>query len=319
MGHYAVVACQRHWQPSLVRLYAVVHQAVGRAELRLSLGCCLCLGHLLSVSFGLGFCLQLGSLSLCLSLPCGLLSLFLPFGGESLGLLCGLTCGSRLSRSLLPCSVLACLSCSLCSSCSSLFSCLSCSLFRQCSLACLLLELCLPCLCLCNSSLVLPCGSFCGSSLALQLGSPLACRLCCCGLSLCLGLSPETCFLHLFGHQPVYLCVKSRIFLALVGNDANDGLLLFLQSLYHLLLLVLPCLQLGFLLHAFLQQAVLLSLDGHKLLALVLHLKLFGLYLLALGTLVGGVLTDKPQTAVHLGEVLGGEYEHQLVLCRAVA
>ena len=67
------------------------------------------------------------------------------------------------------------------------------------------------------------------------------------------------------------------------------------------------------------EQVVLLSPDLLQLVVLCLYLVLLGFYHLALGTLIGGILADEPQTAVHLGKVLGAEDEHQLVLYGAVA
>ncbi len=53
-----------------------------------------------------------------------------------------------------------------------------------------------------------------------------------------------------------------------------------------------------------------------QLLVLIVHLQLLSLYSLALHLLVRRVLADERETAVHLGQVLGTEDKHQLVLHR---
>ena len=53
-----------------------------------------------------------------------------------------------------------------------------------------------------------------------------------------------------------------------------------------------------------------------QLLVLIVHLLLLSLYSLALHLLVRRVLADERETAVHLGQVLGTEDKHQLVLHR---
>ena len=56
-----------------------------------------------------------------------------------------------------------------------------------------------------------------------------------------------------------------------------------------------------------------------QLLVLIIHLLLLSLYSLALHLLVRRVLTDERETAVHLGQVLGTEDKHQLVLHRMMS
>ena len=48
-----------------------------------------------------------------------------------------------------------------------------------------------------------------------------------------------------------------------------------------------------------------MTLHRFQLLVFVVHLRLFCLDDFALSPLIGGILADKPQTAIHLGKVLG--------------
>ena len=85
------------------------------------------------------------------------------------------------------------------------------------------------------------------------------------------------------------------------------------------MLFLLLALQGCFSLLALAEQGVLVAANLCQLLVLFVYLCLLFLDELSLGTLVGGVFAYKTQTTVYLGEVLGTEYEHQLVLYALMA
>ena len=105
----------------------------------------------------------------------------------------------------------------------------------------------------------------------------------------------------------------------MVGDDRLYGLLLFLQSVHHLLLLRLLALQGVLLLLSLIEQVALVALGILQLLMLVVHLVLLRLYCLALSLLVGRVLAHEGQAAVHLRQTLGTKDKHQFVLYRVMA
>ena len=99
--------------------------------------------------------------------------------------------------------------------------------------------------------------------------------------------------------------IEGGIFLALLGEHLLDALLLFPERVDHGLLLALLSFEGGALALALAEQGILLSLDNAELVALGVDLLLLGLDHLALCALIGSILADEAQSAVHLREVLG--------------
>ena len=135
--------------------------------------------------------------------------------------------------------------------------------------------------------------------------------LCQSALPLLFGLA---CLLQLFGYQLVNLAGQGGLFLLLLHDELLHRLLLALQLGHHALLLGLAGYQpllLGF---TFRQQSTHVAAGLVQFVNLLPHLFALLLHGLALCPLVDSVFTDKAQTTVHLGEVMGTEDEHQTVL-----
>ena len=183
----------------------------------------------------------------------------------------------------------------------------------MCGDTCRLLQPLLTRLRLCHTSCVLTGFRFSLRFLTCQLGGTALCCLCLGFLTSLFG-STLAGFLHFYGYLAVNLGIEFGVHLLLLVYDLLYGLLLFLQRRHHVLLLCLLTFQrLAFLL-TFIQEVVLVTTNLLQLLVLLVYLRLFGFQRLALRLLIRGVLTHKAQTAVHLREVMGREYEHQAVL-----
>ena len=246
MAHDAITAADRHRQSATVCLESTTQHSIYRAQgsrfLRLLLGSSNLTG--LTLLIRLGFQLSSPAVSFRLlsrlfgssftsRLFCGsTLSSF----GSSTGLSLRLCFSLRLS---LGSSFFLRLSSSLGSSTSLLGSLSSCSL---CS--------CLTSLCLSNTTGILPCSSLSSSFLTRQFLSTLLGSSGCGCLALSLGSSTGTSLGYFLLDQTVDLSIDGSILLALVGDDSLNGLLLLLQSVYHLLLLGLLAFEHGLLLLA---------------------------------------------------------------------
>ena len=233
MTHHSVTAADRHRQSATVSLESTAQHAVYRTQGR-SLLCLLPgSGNLTGTAFRIHLRLQLGSPSFSLRLSCSL------FGSSLTGsLLCGGTLGSlgsstrtslrfslRLSSSL-GSSLLLSLSCSLGSQ-SCFFGSLSAGSFGS-SLTRLGFG---------YTTGILPGSSLGSSFLASQFLGTFLGGSSGSGLLLSLGSSTGTSLGYFLSNLTVNLCVDCRIFPTLVGNHSLNGLLLFLQSLHHFLLL----------------------------------------------------------------------------------
>ena len=84
---------------------------------------------------------------------------------------------------------------------------------------------------------IFSCSSFGRSLAACQLFGTLLGSSLSSGLATGLSSGTRTCLGYLFGNEPVDLCIECSVFLALLGYDALNGTLLFLQALHHILLL----------------------------------------------------------------------------------
>ena len=222
MGNYSVVASNRHRQSASVSLETIVHQSVGRTESCHLFGILLSFSYLFSVALCLGLCFQLSSLTLCSSFASSLLCAFLSLCSFTLSSFCQSPC---VSSFLCRCFAF------------SFFFCSTSFCFRQSSLACFLFESCLTSLCLCDSSCILSCSSLCSSFLASQFGSSTSCSLCSSSFAFSFCLCTLARLFYFYSYQSIDLSVQCSILLALVSYDAYDSLLLFLQSVYHSLLL----------------------------------------------------------------------------------
>ena len=102
--------------------------------------------------------------------------------------------------------------------------------------------------------------------------------------------------------------------LTLLRNHALYSLLLLLQRVHHCLLFALLAFERAVLLSALVEHHVFLSAHLLQLLMLLVYLQLLRLHHLALSLLPRRVFAHESQTAVHLGETLRREDEHQAVL-----
>ena len=99
--------------------------------------------------------------------------------------------------------------------------------------------------------------------------------------------------------------VEGSVFLLLLGNDALNGLLLFLQRSDHFLLFVLLTLECFAFTFVLRKQGILLSTGLLNLLFLFHYLLLFLLDGFALGTLIVAILPHKAHATEHLCKVVG--------------
>ncbi len=201
----------------------------------------------------------------------------------------------------------------------SLSACPTCLRLSGSSLASLLFQAFLTCLCLSDTPRILLGGPLGLSLFARNLSRPSFGSLSRGGLTLGLGGGTLTHLLHLNLDQSVDLGVQNGVLLMLLGYDSLNGFLLFLQSLDNLLLLVLVALEFFLLLFTLIKEVVLLASHILQLRVFLRHLVLFGPNRLTLRPLILGIFAHEAQTPIHLSKVLCGEDEHQSVLHRAMS
>ena len=129
-----------------------------------------------------------------------------------------------------------------------------------------------------------------------------------------LGSGTCPCLLYLHGYEAVYLGIELGVLALLLRDNGLYGALLLLQVVHHLLLLFLFLSEflLGSLSLA--EQLAFVALHVLELRVLVIQLALLDFYLLALCTLIRGILAHKTHAAVSLRQALGAEDEHEAVL-----
>ena len=113
--------------------------------------------------------------------------------------------------------------------------------------------------------------------------------------------------------------IDSSILLALLVNDPLDGLLLFLQRRYHILLFGLLTFQRTFLTLTTSQQFVFCIASTSQFAALGSNFSLFHFHIFTLRTLIGGIFPHESQASVHLRETAGTKDKHHLALNRSIA
>lgn len=166
-----------------------------------------------------------------------------------------------------------------------------------------------------QSAFVLGACSFCFGTLASQLLRTALLRSGGFGsLATCLLLGTLARLLHFYSDESVDLCIEGAGVLTLLRNHALYSLLLLLQRVDHSLLFALLAFERAMLLSALVEHHVFLSTHLLQLLMLFVHLQLLRLHHLALSLLPRRVFAHEAQTAVHLGEALRREDEHQAVL-----
>ena len=229
MAHYTIASCDGHGQSATIGLKAIVHHTVYRGQRGSLMGFFPGLGNGSLIAYLLRFRFALSGHTGGFGFAGGLFGSCPPFGSTA----------SRSFRSL-PFARLG--------SGSLRFAGLFSSLGRSLGLG---LQSGFALFGLLDATGIFSCSSFGRGLAACQLfGTLLGSSL---SSSLATGLSSgtRTCLGYLFGNEPVDLCIECSVFLALLGYDALNGALLFLQALYHILLLGLLVFKVRLLLSTF--------------------------------------------------------------------